>query len=923
MKIVPSEQEDISESETGDSASEASEAIALDPSDKAVISRAAERAKLSSQTASTSTSVFDRGPQRRKSEGLPILPDFISELQSSWKAPSSTSLPRTQLGNLAGAANYGLATAPQIGPTFAMLNGAMARTGRDATHPNKHGRIIDSQLRKAYHASALSARLACTNSLLLVYLEGLLQDLSSTLTEEESVPETLRVVDMLIRGTSAHAQALAQSMANMVQARRQVWLSQANLLDQDSMAVIAAPLVPGEVFGPPAEAALEQSRRTRELTRSVVRAPASRGLRTSAGSSNWARAESSSQAFVGHRRFAAQGAPTRPSQGVRQSFRRTRQAESSSTRGAGGRNRYWRLSTSGPTFFQSTSLPLAPMHSMSMGAEHLGVRIQAPIQIKATPISRDCPYCFERRDAIQVSERRSVSSFRKIVDNTPALGIDRAGVLFNLFPDSKERWGSSAHPESQEVQSSFKASALPYALSFNPFNFHQTRGLVHNSGSPGCLFPHPNSQGPQEVPQVLLSGQRLRVQCSPLRSVIGSPHFHQMYECGTHSSSSPGPTYCQLPGRLGNLLSYRAAGQEQHKGGPNPLAEIGVDSEELSHTHKGSDIPRLEFEFDYNESVSDSTEAVSVEGVPVRVPQKGASYSEVGSETAWPNGGSQSGGAIGVASLAHITAMVSKVQSESIREWTETDSKRPGLSSSSQVVALNSRPEGGSQAGPVMFKGNHNRCLTGRLGCCLARQSSTGKMGCLVDRRTHKPLGAGGSISGLDSFSSSASGEAGDCSFRQHNSRVIHKSPGRCTFSIATQESPGSPVMGTCSRGVPEGCTLAGRGQRSSRPLVKGCPRPGEWRLHPALIQAIWLRFRKAKVDLFATQENTHCPLWYSMVGPRGPLGVDALANKWPPVLLYAFPPFPLLPAVLAKVRILKAKVLLVAPDWPQQSCRI
>ncbi len=162
-------------------------------------------------------------------------------------------------------------------------------------------------------------------------------------------------------------------------------------------------------------------------------------------------------------------------------------------------------------FFQSTSLPLAPMHSMFMGTEHLGVRIQAPIQIQATPISRYCSYCFERRDAIQVSERRSVSSLRKIGDNTPALGINRAGVLFNLFPDSKERWGSLTHPEPQEVQSSFKVSALLYALSFNPFNFHQTRGLVHNSGSPGYLFPHPNSQGPQEVSQVLLSGQRLRV----------------------------------------------------------------------------------------------------------------------------------------------------------------------------------------------------------------------------------------------------------------------------------------------------------------------------------------------------------------------------------------------------------------------------
>ncbi len=237
--------------------------------------------------------------------------------------------------------------------------------------------------------------------------------------------------------------------------------------------------------------------------------------------------------------------------------------------------------------------------------------------------------------------------------------------------------------------------------------------------------------------------------------------------------------------------------------------------------------------------------------MPVRVPQKGSRYSEVGSETAWPNGGSLSGGAIGVASHAPITAMVSKVQSKSIREWTATGSKRPGLSSSSQVMALNSRPEGGSQAGTVMFKGDHNnRCLTSRLGCCLERQSSTRKMGGLVDRRTHKPLGAGGSISGLDTFSSSVSGEAGGCSFRQHNSRVIHKSPGRYTFNIPTQEGSGSPVMGTCSRSVPEGCTLTGRGQCSSRPLVKGGPRPGEWRLHPALIQATWLRFGKAKVDL-------------------------------------------------------------------------
>ena len=76
---------------------------------------------------------------------------------------------------------------------------------------------------------------------------------------------------------------------------------------------------------------------------------------------------------------------------------------------------------------------------------------------------------------------------------------------------------------------------------------------------------------------------------------------------------------------------------------------------------------------------------------------------------------------------------------------------------------------------------------------------------------------------------------------------------------------------------------------------------PGEWRLHPDIVQAIWGCFSLAQVDHFASQETTHCPWWYSMVCPKGTLGVEALAFTWPQALLYAFPPFPLLPAVLAR----------------------
>ncbi|MGH0145509.1 UNVERIFIED_CONTAM: hypothetical protein FKN15_040455 [Acipenser sinensis] len=47
----------------------------------------------------------------------------------------------------------------------------------------------------------------------------------------------------------------------------------------------------------------------------------------------------------------------------------------------------------------------------------------------------------------------------------------------------------------------------------------------------------------------------------------------------------------------------------------------------------------------------------------------------------------------------------------------------------------------------------------------------------------------------------------------------------------------------------------------------------------------------------------------------RGPLGIDAQANKWPNALLYAFPLLPLLPSFFEKVLIDNMTVLLVAPN--------
>ena len=85
-----------------------------------------------------------------------------------------------------------------------------------------------------------------------------------------------------------------------------------------------------------------------------------------------------------------------------------------------------------------------------------------------------------------------------------------------------------------------------------------------------------------------------------------------------------------------------------------------------------------------------------------------------------------------------------------------------------------------------------------------------------------------------------------------------------------------------------------------------------EWRLHPQTVQKIWEVFGRAEIDLFASKDNSHCPIYFSKIK-------DALSQDWPNRLLYAFPPVPLIPQVIRRVRDQRCRVLLVAPFWENQ----
>ncbi len=87
---------------------------------------------------------------------------------------------------------------------------------------------------------------------------------------------------------------------------------------------------------------------------------------------------------------------------------------------------------------------------------------------------------------------------------------------------------------------------------------------------------------------------------------------------------------------------------------------------------------------------------------------------------------------------------------------------------------------------------------------------------------------------------------------------------------------------------------VPGELNRAADELSRQHALPGEWRLHPEVLQLIWRRFGDAQVDLFASPDTSHCQLFFSL--SEGTLGTDALACSWPRGLRkYAFPPVSLL----------------------------
>ena len=76
----------------------------------------------------------------------------------------------------------------------------------------------------------------------------------------------------------------------------------------------------------------------------------------------------------------------------------------------------------------------------------------------------------------------------------------------------------------------------------------------------------------------------------------------------------------------------------------------------------------------------------------------------------------------------------------------------------------------------------------------------------------------------------------------------------------------------------------------------------------------------KPELDCFANRLNTQVETYASFKPDPFATFIDAFSFNWHKYLNYIFPPFSLIPNVLAKLRTDQAMAMIVVPDWPTQS---
>jgi hypothetical protein len=92
-----------------------------------------------------------------------------------------------------------------------------------------------------------------------------------------------------------------------------------------------------------------------------------------------------------------------------------------------------------------------------------------------------------------------------------------------------------------------------------------------------------------------------------------------------------------------------------------------------------------------------------------------------------------------------------------------------------------------------------------------------------------------------------------------------------------------------------------------------------EWMLNKEVVQSVFLLFGEPLVDLFAARVNAQLPKFCALTVGQQEMATDALSIPWTHLFSYAFPPVIILNRVISKVLRERARMVLIAPQWPER----
>ncbi|MGH0133340.1 UNVERIFIED_CONTAM: hypothetical protein FKN15_067227 [Acipenser sinensis] len=175
-------------------------------------------------------SVFRTQAMAPRPQKFPAFPDFVEEVHSSWDRPASGPSVLKQsapLASLEGVEKLGLAGFPPVDFTIAALVKAPLVGGlsRDPACPNPQCKVTETHSKRAYAAEAQASCLSNTARVLMGYMDGVLREAPLP----ERVATELRLLSsMLLQISGLQGKALGGSLASLIVACRQLWLSQAS-----------------------------------------------------------------------------------------------------------------------------------------------------------------------------------------------------------------------------------------------------------------------------------------------------------------------------------------------------------------------------------------------------------------------------------------------------------------------------------------------------------------------------------------------------------------------------------------------------------------------------------------------------------------------------------------------------------------------